>query len=259
MNKNKEKKIANERIRILFDEATKVSQKLANRYIELARKIAMKYRIKLSRDLKRKYCKYCYSYLKNPRVRTRNKAVEIYCKNCKKTTRIPFVKERKLIKEQKKKKNMKRGQLLGQPLVFVFALIVGALILFWGVQQVFKLVNTASTVEAVDWVNDFRKSIETYYLLDEGSSKTINVRLPNNVKYVCFKGQGSNEILDKYPNAKVIMENSDSNLYLLPIDSFEKTNFRIDKLRVSGNTICVKNNGKFRITSMEDYVKASNL
>ena len=89
-------KIARERIKILFEQADKIfkkSPKLSNRYVELARKIAMKVNYRLPKYLKRKFCKHCYSYLKpgvNSRIRIHKNKVIIYCKDCKKYTRIPL-------------------------------------------------------------------------------------------------------------------------------------------------------------------------
>lgn len=97
--KKKEKEIARERIKELFKQAEKVfpkSKARANRYIELARKIAMKVNIRIPKVLKRKFCKHCYSYLKpgtNARIRTRDGKVIIYCQECKKYTRIPYKKK----------------------------------------------------------------------------------------------------------------------------------------------------------------------
>ena len=106
-NKNKLKKIALERIKILFDEADEMfneSQELANKYIRTARKIAMKVNLSMPRQFKRRYCKYCYSYFKagkNYRVRVNKGKVVYYCFNCKKFTRIPYTKE-KLARKRKK-------------------------------------------------------------------------------------------------------------------------------------------------------------
>ena len=91
---DKNKTIAQERIKILFEEAEKIfekSPKLANRYIELARKIAMKVNLRLPRNLKRKFCKHCYSYLvpgKTSRTRIHKSRVTIYCFTCKKYMRF---------------------------------------------------------------------------------------------------------------------------------------------------------------------------
>lgn len=93
--KQKQKEIAKERIKKLFHEAEKVFAKdksLANRYVTLARKIAMKVKVKIPLELKRKFCKHCYKFLKpgvNSRVRTREGKVIISCLECKKFTRIP--------------------------------------------------------------------------------------------------------------------------------------------------------------------------
>lgn len=94
--KNSQKKIAIERIEILFREAEdsfKKNPNLSNRYVQIARNIAMKVNLKIPRTLKKKYCSHCYSYLKtgiNARIRTRNKMLIIYCFKCKKYTKLPF-------------------------------------------------------------------------------------------------------------------------------------------------------------------------
>ena len=90
-----DKKIARERILILFKEADKVfkkDRKLADRYVYIARKIAMKIRIRIPRELKRRFCKHCYSFLKpniNVRIRNKNGKTVYYCLECKKFMRFP--------------------------------------------------------------------------------------------------------------------------------------------------------------------------
>src|SRR3989338_3564435 len=94
--KHKQKEIALERINILFEEAEKAFSKnkaLADRYVSLARKIAMKVKLKIPLKLKRKFCKHCYKFLMpgvNSRVRTRTGKVVISCFECKKFMRIPI-------------------------------------------------------------------------------------------------------------------------------------------------------------------------
>ena len=96
LSKQKQKEIALQRIITLFQQAENVFQKnkaLANRYVSLARKIAMKVHAQIPRELKRRFCKHCYAYLKpgvNARIRTREGKVIISCFECKKFTRIPI-------------------------------------------------------------------------------------------------------------------------------------------------------------------------
>ncbi|MBT4150781.1 ribonuclease P [Candidatus Woesearchaeota archaeon] len=96
--KKKQKEIAKERIKILFTKAKEAfseNKYLANRYVTLARKLAMKVRIRMPQEYKRKYCKHCYKYLvpgKNSRTRTRDGKVIISCLECKKFMRIQIKK-----------------------------------------------------------------------------------------------------------------------------------------------------------------------
>lgn len=95
VSKNKLKEISAERVKTLFRQAEQVfstDKVLANRYINLARKIAMKVQLPLPKELKRRYCKFCYSYLQpgvNSRARIRQGKVIISCLECKKFTRVP--------------------------------------------------------------------------------------------------------------------------------------------------------------------------
>ena len=102
----KQKELVLERISILFKEAKtafKKDPKLANRYVKLARELAMKYKVRIPPTLKRRFCKHCYSYLVpsvNLRVRTRNNKVVYYCLNCKKYMRFPYLREKKARKAE---------------------------------------------------------------------------------------------------------------------------------------------------------------
>jgi len=98
-----QKEIAEERIKILFREAKEAAKKgdlkYANRYVFLARKLGMKFNIKLG-SYKKKFCKHCYHYLvpsKNAVIRTNPKtqSTEVKCLDCKKITRYPYIKEKR--------------------------------------------------------------------------------------------------------------------------------------------------------------------
>jgi len=94
----KNKEIALERVEALFSEAEKIfneNRALANRYVGLARKIAMKYKVRIPRNLKRRFCKNCYKYLKpgvNLQVRTRKGKVVYCCLDCGKLMRFVYKK-----------------------------------------------------------------------------------------------------------------------------------------------------------------------
>ena len=93
---NDQIKIANKHIEELFSQADKMFSEdpsLSDRYIDLARKIAMKFKISLKSEYKRKFCKHYYTYLMpgvNSRVRTQNGKLVYSCFNCKKFSRFPL-------------------------------------------------------------------------------------------------------------------------------------------------------------------------
>jgi ribonuclease P protein subunit RPR2 len=100
------KKIAKERIEKLFKEAERRAKEgrleLSNRYVEIARKIAMKYLVRIPKDAKMRYCRKCGSYLvpgKNCRVRLQKHKVVVTCLNCGNVRRYPYIRE---IKERRK-------------------------------------------------------------------------------------------------------------------------------------------------------------
>jgi len=89
IDKKNQKKIAKKRIEKLFLQAEVNVQKkrfdLADRYVHIARKIQMRYQIRMPKKFKRKFCKHCYSYLVpnvNSRVRINRGKIIVYCKNC---------------------------------------------------------------------------------------------------------------------------------------------------------------------------------
>jgi ribonuclease P protein subunit RPR2 len=92
------KQIAQERIAVLFEQARLAfaeSPSLSNRYVVLARRIAMRQRIRIPRELRRQYCHNCNAYLvpgSNMRVRVHSGNVVVTCLSCNKHTRYLVVK-----------------------------------------------------------------------------------------------------------------------------------------------------------------------
>ncbi len=89
-------KIAKERIKELFKQAEDATQTYANRYVALARKISMKYKVKFTPVQKKKFCKHCHVHFRqgeNCRVRTRDGKLVYFCMGCEKYMRFPTLKK----------------------------------------------------------------------------------------------------------------------------------------------------------------------
>lgn len=108
--KRERQDIAKERIGILFGLADNAALKgeieLANNYVEQARKIGMKFNVRISREYKRKFCRFCYHYLmpgktSRSRINSREKRVEVECFHCKRRMFFPYVRE---VKERRRSK-----------------------------------------------------------------------------------------------------------------------------------------------------------
>ena len=91
--------IAMERIRILFslaEETYPADPARAQRYVDLARRIAMRTRLRLPRDLRRRVCRRCNAFLvpgatSRTRIRQRREPhVAVTCLKCGHVTRIPL-------------------------------------------------------------------------------------------------------------------------------------------------------------------------
>ena len=65
----------------------------SDRYVLLARRIGMRYRIRFPSTLKRQMCKHCRSYLvqgSSSRVRLRGRYITVTCLRCNKQMRYPY-------------------------------------------------------------------------------------------------------------------------------------------------------------------------
>ena len=92
--------IAHERIEILFEQAEKEfnnDSALSDRYVEIARKISMKYNVPIPQKYKKRFCRHCKTYLvygANARVRinSRKRHILITCLSCNKKMRYGYTK-----------------------------------------------------------------------------------------------------------------------------------------------------------------------
>ena len=96
-----ERRIALERMEILFGLAEKEALQghapRARRYVDLARRLGMRYNVRVPPEYKRRFCKECLAYLVpsvNARVRVGRGRVVVTCLACGAVQRVPFRAER---------------------------------------------------------------------------------------------------------------------------------------------------------------------
>ncbi|NMX21737.1 ribonuclease P [ANME-1 cluster archaeon GoMg4] len=93
--------IAVQRIERLFElaeaEAKEGVEQRSKRYIQLARAIGMRYRVRIPKHLKMRLCKGCYSFLipgKTARFRLRGEYMTTTCLRCGQHMRCPYKAQR---------------------------------------------------------------------------------------------------------------------------------------------------------------------
>ena len=159
---------------------------------------------------------------------------------------------------------MKKGA-TEQTFIFIFALIVAAMILAWGAKTILDLRNKAEQVQIGDAIEDIKEMAITYYNLEEGSSSPIEERFPNEVKCICFKnvfnpretnvrngvlidGNNLDECDDNRLEAMLDSSALEYNIFITPFHKYAVTRFSAIKQVVpyfNGDEVryvCFKNN-----------------
>ncbi len=90
----KQQQLARQHITELFIQAKSADPLLAQRYVSLARRIGMKFRMRMLPEHKRQFCRSCDAFFtsKNSRTRLRNGMVVQYCLGCKQFQRFRYKK-----------------------------------------------------------------------------------------------------------------------------------------------------------------------
>lgn len=104
-----ERRIALERMEILFhraeQEALHARPARARRYVDLARRIGMRYNVRVPPEFKRRFCKACLAYLVpsvNARVRIGRGHVTVTCLGCGTIQRLPYRAEQSMTRASRK-------------------------------------------------------------------------------------------------------------------------------------------------------------
>lgn len=98
ISKKEMKDIAEERIERLFVMAEKkflLDSSLSDRYVELARKIGMKYNVSIPKKYRMRFCNSCKSYLYpgkscSVRLNSVHKRIVVKCSSCGNIRRFPY-------------------------------------------------------------------------------------------------------------------------------------------------------------------------
>jgi hypothetical protein len=145
---------------------------------------------------------------------------------------------------------MKKGQLMGQPFIYMFYAIVGILILFFGIRVVVNLQDTGESVEYELFVSKIRENVEKVYHDSYGSTISLEkIDVPSFITEVCFVGDYQ---VDRIQNTKLkeviaISDSSDYNVYFADVDPSKWERNFVEGIVIEGTICDITRDGKLNI------------
>lgn len=152
---------------------------------------------------------------------------------------------------------MRKSQIQIIPLIYVFAIIVAALILAFGLSYVFKLKNVGSDIELGKFKIELDKKISYVYNLDTGSVDKFSYRVPEKLNKVCFVDPQNKGFVDERLD-NLIFVCPKCNLFFI-MDEEDKY-FEINGLKPETSPICFSSENKrieFFLENKGKYVTPS--
>jgi hypothetical protein len=163
---------------------------------------------------------------------------------------------------------MKKGQLFSLPFIYIFGVIVAALIIIFGYGAISRLTNTVNEASLAKSVESLRDIVDFYYTLEPGSKKQFKfkdaIKIPNQIKAVCFvkpKALINAQVPDEA--IRTLIQTTKHNVYFLPLNAFRTTRFRVEYLEPIKNPLCINTPGllsftlETKATEEEIYVEIS--
>jgi len=148
---------------------------------------------------------------------------------------------------------MKKAQLFSLPFIYIFGIIVAALIIAFGYSAITRLSGTVEEASLAKSVESLREKVDFYYTLEPGSKKQFKLgdalKIPYKVKYACFvkpKSPITAQLPD--PSLQALIQNSNYNLYFIPLTSYKTTRFLVKNLEPPINPFCIKTQGSLSFT-----------
>ena len=146
---------------------------------------------------------------------------------------------------------MRKG-MTQQVFIFIFALIMMALVLTFGVRQLGIVIDTADKVETLTFIEALKKEVLTYYNFDVGSNKYLILPVPSDVNQICFFNnqlpvQGITDSVFK----ALLQGDKKNNVFVLPLEQFQNPGpgFFIPHLTVQGqrNPLCLTTSNSLKV------------
>ena len=141
---------------------------------------------------------------------------------------------------------MKKAQIFGVPLVYIFIAIVTALILIFGLRAIKDVSNLADKVQITKELEKLESDISTIFYASKGTSQEFTYIFPK-ITDVCFNakeitgedpGAAKSSTINRIPTKNIFLFSGNKILYTNKLNNID-----------SGNTKCIKiSNTRLKLT-----------
>ncbi|MBS3145314.1 hypothetical protein J4414_00740 [Candidatus Woesearchaeota archaeon] len=142
---------------------------------------------------------------------------------------------------------MKKAQIQEMPIIYIFALIVAALILVFGLNYVFNLQKTGEQIELGRFKQDIEREVAFMYNLDTGSSSEVKLRTPSKINTICFTNPEQKVTSSNKQLNDLLFLNPTHNFFILADDPSQDKSFNVEHLKSDINPFCTEIKGEFKV------------
>ena len=138
---------------------------------------------------------------------------------------------------------MKKAQIMGQPIIFIFIAIVAILTLTLGIKYVYKLKVLGEETQVVRELKEIEADLQRIYQLSYQSSEKFTYSFPSSVNKICFLKE-SRDInrLDLEEQERIYIESSTNKNVFIFTEPMGK--YRTTYSKFVGTTNCFGIDGK---------------
>ena len=149
-----------------------------------------------------------------------------------------------------------------QVFMWIFALIVIAIVLYFGVTSLTKLVNVGKTVDTLRFQKDVERDVSLLYGYAPGSNKEVSINAPVGVQGVCFIDFTRNIGVIKYSQLKSVrgLGVTPKNMFFASVQGKRSEPVKIEHLKPKTNPECIDvKHGKIQLMleNKGDHVEVS--
>jgi len=134
---------------------------------------------------------------------------------------------------------MKKGQLMSQPIIYLFYALVAAMILIFGIKVIVGIKDNSERVEFESFFNDLKSEVNKVYQDSYGSRLSLDkLTVPKKIDEICFVGEKElDKVRDEDLRELIRLDNDGNNVFFAGIKLDWGPRRKIDLLDIDG-TIC---------------------